>query len=241
MPKIPFTALALFGLALLCGLGAFGLSAASDALDPYAPLALIAAGAFAFAGFLAYLAGRPTKAARSVYMLAASGSSVPAPRPRVAFGEGIIRFVRLEPVRTAMIIRIGFYLITAVVYGTVIDPEFLLESILTAVLGGAADIAKSQDTRRRSVPEVVDYELGKLSAAGQVGAFGANILRSLVPSFLPGATLAKALEIVVPYLGPIASQMMTPELQREVTAKVHQVLRDAGVIRRVDMPATPGG
>lgn len=238
MPRISFPTLALLGLSVLGILGGFGLSARSGGLDPYALVCFalgLAAGALALSRLR-----RPTTAARSLHILAAAGASAVLPNPRASFGAGIVRFIRLEPVRTAMIIRIAFYLVTAVVYGTVIDPEFLLESLLTAVLGSAADLAKSEDTRARAVPAVVDYELGKLSAAGEIGVFAANLLRSLVPSFVGGATLARALEIALPLLSTIAGQPLTQDAQRAVTVMLHDALRQAGIIRRVDMPETGG-
>lgn len=149
------------------------------------------------------------------------------------FGSGIARFIKLEPVRTAMIIRIFFYLVTAVIYGTVVDPQFLLESVVTAVLGSAADALKSNDTRNRVVPAVVQDEASKLSAAGEVGAFAVKLISSL--NFVSGGTIAKALEVVMPYLSGIAGFALTPELQREVTAELHSRLRGAGMLRTVEL------
>jgi hypothetical protein len=132
-------------------------------------------------------------------------------------------------------VRLLIYIGFAVYYKTAIDPDALLE-IAGGLFGVAVtDYIGTRQAEKQTVPVVTHDALLEMSAAGEVGVFVAELLRAQVSNFLPGATLAKAVAAVLPSVGSLLSQSLTPERQREVTAKVHSALRQANLIRRVDL------
>jgi hypothetical protein len=140
-----------------------------------------------------------------------------------------------RPQRAFYLFRLAIYVGFAIYYGTAIDPNALLE--IAAGLFGVAltDALGTGAAEKQTVPVVTHDALLEMSAAGQTGAFVAELLRAQVVNFLPGATLAKAVAAVLPSVSGLLSQSLTPERQREVTAKVHSALRQANLIRRVDL------
>jgi hypothetical protein len=149
--------------------------------------------------------------------------------------KAIAAFIKREPVRVGFMVRLAFYVGFALYAGAALDADILLELVLGVIGVAVADGLKTENTRQQTVPVKTADELGAMSAAGQTGAFVAELLRAQVSNFLPGATLAKAVAAVLPSIGSLLSQSLTPERQREVTGKVHAALRNANLIRRVDL------
>lgn len=149
--------------------------------------------------------------------------------------KAVAAFIKAEPVRVGYMVRLAFYVGFTLYARAALSPDVLLELVLGVIGVAVADGLKTENTRAQTVPVKTADELGGMSAAGQTGAFVAELLRSQVGNFLPGATLAKAVAAVMPVVGSLLSLELTPERQRDVTGRVHKALRDANLVRRVDL------
>lgn len=148
-----------------------------------------------------------------------------------AFGA-FADFFRREPARLLFLVRLAFYLVLGARGLTVLEPE-TLATLLFGVIG--VDLAGTETARSKTVPTITLDEAQGLSSMGEVGAFAVAALRGLVPLFLPGATLAKAISVIAPFIEPIASQTLTPAIQQDVTSRIHEALRSANLLRRVNL------
>ena len=149
-----------------------------------------------------------------------------------AFAGALRTFFANDPNRVMFAVRLLVYVILTLIAGSALEPEVLI-SLLLGVIG--VDALTTEEARKRTTPAATIDETANMSAYGQAGAFALELVRSAAATFAPGVSLARALAVVAPVVAPFANQSVTPAVQAQLTAKVHEALRGAGLLRQVQL------
>lgn len=148
------------------------------------------------------------------------------------------RWLQDEPARLYFIVRAVVMLLAAVgVYA--VEPE-ALEGVLSAlaVLFGV-DAATTEATRAKVYAPSTAQRIAETTLAAshsQPKHEAGTYIIDLVSSLVPGAKLPAALAAVAPLMAQFANRSLTDDLRKTLQRKVHERLRQTGVLRGRSIP-----